>query len=66
MQATNSPHFIRAKTAVLLQKSMLKNNLRYGLILNYQIVFNSSDKFWYAWFTIDALTVLEKAERSGD
>ena len=55
---SNIPHFIKARSPKGLRLSMLRNNVKWGLIFNYyQIIWDG--KNWYAWFQLDAVDALE-------
>lgn len=54
---TNIPHFLKARSPEGLRRSMLKNNIKHGLIFDYYQI-NHVDGFWYAWFQLDAVDAM--------
>ena len=43
---------------------MLLNNRKHGSFFNYQIVWNDTEKKWYAWYVDDSLPQIKSVEEA--
>lgn len=50
---TRIPNFLSAASPMGLQRLMRNNNLKRGIVFGYKIIWNDTEKKWYAWFDFD-------------
>lgn len=59
----NIPVYLRAKSPRVLQRLMLKNNIKHSANFDYKVM-PGPDGLWYAWYKIDILETLD--EKGGE
>ena len=69
VRLTSIPNALVASSVIALRRLMLSNNKKHGKWFKYDIVWNTKDNKWYAWYVDEiGLTKLPKnlEERSGE
>lgn len=64
-RSTVIPNYVTASTPRGLRRVMLRNNVRDGMQYAYEIIFNSKENKWYAWFYKDIVKDITTRQSEG-
>ena len=56
VRSTAIPNYLVASSPLGLRQLMFRNNSKHACFFKYDIIFNSKDGRWYAWYYFDITT----------
>ena len=57
VRSTTIPNYLVASSPLGLRRLMISNNTKHACWFKYDIIFNSKDNKWYAWYYVDVMSV---------